>query len=122
MFDNFDIGEPLKQKKPRVEKITKKQQKEPLPKDFTELLDNQDEAAMKIAKMYRDREFNNPNLYKLFRNYTLKFHNGNSINAAKDFPFVTEINEKLQQRASDRGFKIQFGYGRKRAPIIKIDD
>ena len=122
LFDNFDIGDAKKQKKPRIEKITKKQQKEPLPKDFTELLDNQDEAAMKIAEMYRDREFNNPNLYKLFRDYTLKFHNGNSINAAKDFPFVKEINEKLQQRASDRGFKIQFGYGRKRAPIIEVDD
>jgi len=122
LFDDFDIVDARKQKKPRVEKITKTQQKEPLPKDFTELLDNQDEAAMKIAEMYRDREFNNPNLYKLFKDYTIKFHNGNSINAAKDFPFVKEINEKLQQRASDRGFKIQFGYGRKRAPIIEVDD
>ena len=61
LFDNFDIGDARKQKKPRVEKITKKQQKEPLSKDFTELLDDQDEAAMKIAEMYRDREFNDPN-------------------------------------------------------------
>jgi hypothetical protein len=122
-FADFIFGEALKQKKPKVKNISTKQQKEPLPKDFTELLDDQKKAAMKIAEMYRDREFNNPNLYKLFKEYTLKFHSGNSINAAKDFPFVKELNEKLQQRASDRGFKISFGYGPgKRAPIIEVDD
>jgi len=123
LFADFIFGEALKQKKPKVKNISTKQQKEPLPKDFTELLDDQKKAAMKIAEMYRDREFNNPNLYKLFKEYTLKFHSGNSISAAKDFPFVKELNEKLQQRASDRGFKISFGYGPgKRTPIIEVDD
>ena len=121
-FADFVIGEALKQKKPRVENISTKQQKEPLSKDFMKLLDDQKTAAMKIAEMYRDREFNNPDLYKLFREYTLKFHGGNSISAAKDFPFVKELNEKLQSQARNRGFKIQFGYGRERTPIIKVDD
>ncbi len=86
------------------------------------LLNDQKTAAMKIAEMYRDREFNNPNLYKLFREYTLKFHDGNSVSAANDFPFITEINEKLQSQARNRGFKIQFGYGRTVTPIIKVDN
>ena len=122
-FADFIFGEALKQKKPKVKNISTKQQKEPLPKDFTELLDDQKKAAMKIAEMYRDRELNNPNLYKLFREYTMKFHDGNAINAARDFPFVKELNEKLQALANSRGFKITFGYGPgQRSPIIEIDD
>ena len=53
-FADFTIGEALKQKKPRVENISTKQQKEPLSKNFMKLLEDQKTKAMKIAEMYRD--------------------------------------------------------------------